>query len=251
MCTNQQFEENRYLYELMKSTIRMFFARCGSTEVATPNGISPWCLSKYKRLFDLASSCLLVALASPLIVGIALVVRVSSRGPVLFRQLRVGQAGKNFSLLKFRTMVHGRQEPGMSLTRRGDPRVTFVGRFLRKFKLDELPQLLNVAGGDMSLVGPRPDVPEYYGFVSRRQQQVLLLRPGVTGAATLQFRDEEGVLARVPQAQLLSFYTATLLPKKIELDLEYARQATFLTDLGLLVRTVIAIFVRHRSEEQQ
>ena len=234
----------------MKSTIQILFTRCGPTEVATPDRISPWCLSKYKRLFDLASSCLLVALASPLIVGIALVVRVSSRGPVLFRQLRVGQAGKHFSLLKFRTMVHRRQEPGLALTQRGDPRVTSVGRFLRKFKLDELPQLLNVVGGEMSLIGPRPDVPEYYGLVSREQQQVLLLRPGVTGAATLQFRDEEGILARVPQAQLLSFYTGTLLPKKIEMDLEYARQATFLTDLGLLFSTLIAIFVRHREEQQ-
>ena len=231
----------------MKSTIQVLFTHCGPTEVEMPDGVSPWCVSKYKRLFDLASSCLLVALASPLIVGIALVVRVSSRGPVLFRQLRVGQAGKHFSLLKFRTMVHKRQEPGLALTQLGDPRVTSVGRFLRKFKLDELPQLLNVVGGDMSLVGPRPDVPEYY----RGQEQVLLLRPGVTGAATLQFRDEEGVLARVPQAQLLSFYTGTLLPKKIEMDLEYARQATFLTDLGLLFQTLIAIFVRHTSREQQ
>lgn len=220
-------------------------------EMPATGQISPWCISRYKRLFDLVSGCLLLILASPAMLVTALLVRVSSRGPILFRQLRVGQSGKNFFLLKFRTMVHRRQEPGLALTQRGDPRVTSVGRFLRKFKLDELPQLLNVVVGDMSLVGPRPDVPEYYRLVSRGQQQVLLLTPGVTGAATLQFRDEEGVLARVPQARLLSFYTGTLLPKKIEMDLEYARQATFLTDLGLLFRTLIAIFVRDRSGEQQ
>jgi lipopolysaccharide/colanic/teichoic acid biosynthesis glycosyltransferase len=235
----------------MKSATQPISMLVDTPEIAATGQISPWCISRYKRLFDLVSGCLLLTLASPAMLVTALLVRVSSRGPVLFRQLRVGQAGKCFSLLKFRTMTHGRQEPGLALTHQGDSRVTSAGRFLRTFKLDELPQLLNVVGGDMSLVGPRPDVPEYYRLVSRGQQQVLLLKPGVTGAATLRFRDEEGVLARVPQAQLLSFYTGTLLPKKIEMDLAYARQATFLTDLGLLFRTLIAIFVRHRRGEQQ
>jgi lipopolysaccharide/colanic/teichoic acid biosynthesis glycosyltransferase len=233
----------------MKSTIQILFTRCGPIEVATPDGISPWCVSKYKRLFDLASSCLLVALASPLIVGIALAVRASSRGPVLFRQLRVGQAGKNFSLLKFRTMTHGRQEPGLALTHQGDSRVTPAGRFLRKFKLDELPQLINIIRGDMSLVGPRPDVSEYYQALDSAQRQVFCLRPGATGAATLQFRNEEELLAQVPQTELLSFYTGTLLPKKIEIDLDYAREATFGSDLRILFRTVSSIFASRSAGE--
>ena len=218
---------------------------------APSDGISSWCVSKYKRLFDLVLGCLLLAIAWPAMLVIALIVRLSSRGPILFRQRRVGQGGKNFSLLKFRTMAHRPGESGLALTRCADPRVTPAGRFLRKLKLDELPQLLNVIRGDMSLVGPRPDVPEYYRLLNRGQQQVLFLRPGVTGAATLQFPDEERVLAQVPQVQLVSFYTDTLLPKKIAIDLDYARQANLLTDLGLLFRTTIAIFVRRRSGDQE
>jgi len=211
-------------------------------EITAADPISPWCVSKHKRLFDLITGCGLLALASPAMLVTGLLVRVSSRGPILFRQLRVGQGGKNFSLLKFRTMVDKRSESGLTVTQRGDPRVTPVGRFLRKFKLDELPQLWNVVRGEMSLVGPRPDVPEHYRLLMPRYQQVLQLRPGVTGAATLQFRNEEELLAWVPQAELLSFYTSTLLPQKIEIDLEYARQATFGTDLMILFRTVSSNF---------
>lgn len=235
----------------MKSATQPISMLVDTPEIAATGQISPWCISRYKRLFDLVSGCLLLTLASPAMLVTALLVRVSSRGPILFRQLRVGQSGKNFSLLKFRTMVDRRPEPGLAVTPRGDPRVTSVGRFLRKFKLDELPQLVNVVRGDMSLVGPRPDVPEYYGSLGPELQPVLLLRPGATGAATLRFRDEEEVLARVPQAELLSFYTGTLLPKKIGMDLEYARQATFFTDLGLLRRTLTAIFAHHTSRDQQ
>jgi len=229
----------------MKSATQPISMLVDMPEIMASGRISPWCLSKHKRLFDLVTSCGLLALATPAMLVTALLVRVSSRGPILFRQLRVGQGGRNFSLLKFRTMVNKRPAPGLAITRRGDPRVTSVGRFLRKFKLDELPQLWNVIRGDMSLVGPRPDVPEYYMLLGPSHQQVLQLRPGATGAATLRFRDEEGVLTQVPQAELLDFYTGTLLPKKIELDLDYARRATFLTDMMVLFRTAKAIFVRH------
>jgi len=222
-----------------------------ASEVVIADRISPWCVSKYKRLFDLAAGCLLLAVVSPAMLVIALAVRASSRGPILFRQIRVGRGGKNFYLIKFRTMVDRRPEPGMALTTRGDPRVTSVGRLLRKFKLDELPQLLNVVRGDMSLVGPRPDVPEYYRLLSRTQQHVLFLKPGATGAATLQFRDEEEVLSRIPPSELLRFYTGTLLPTKIGMDLTYARQATFFTDLSLLFQTMTSIFVGRTQREQQ
>lgn len=231
----------------MKSAAQPISMLVNPPEITASGQISPWCVSEYKRLFDLVTGCWLLALATPAMLVTALLVRVSSRGPILFRQVRVGQGGRNFSLLKFRTMVDKRPEPGPAVTQRGDPRVTSVGRFLRKFKLDELPQLFNVVRGDMSLIGPRPDVVEYYRSLSPTQQQVLQLRPGATGAATLRFRDEEGILAQVPQAELLSFYTGTLLPKKIELDLDYARRATFLTDMIVLFRTVEAIFVGHGS----
>src|SRR5205809_4106533 len=219
----------------MESATRKI-STAGMTQPGTPGAITPWCASKHKRLFDIVASCLLLVLTSPVMVVIGIVVRVSSRGPILFRQLRVGRDGKYFSLLKFRSMTHGRQELGPALTHRTDPRVTTVGRFLRRFKLDELPQFFNVVRGDMSLVGPRPDVPEYYRSLNHAQQRVLFLRPGVTGAATVHFRDEEALLSRVPQLELLSFYTGTLLPKKIFIDLAYARRATFWTDLNLLFR---------------
>jgi lipopolysaccharide/colanic/teichoic acid biosynthesis glycosyltransferase len=234
----------------MKGTTQTIDMPLGATETATPDRIGSWSLSRYKRLFDIGASCLALLLISPLMLGIALVVRMTSRGPVFFRQDRVGRGGKNFSLLKFRTMVHGRQNRGLALTHKGDSRITSAGRFLRKFKLDELPQLVNIVRGDMSLVGPRPDVSEYYQTLDREQQQVLFLRPGATGASTLQFRNEEALLSRIPQAELLSFYTGTHLPKKIGIDLEYARHATFFTDLWLLLRTVKSILFEHTLRER-
>jgi lipopolysaccharide/colanic/teichoic acid biosynthesis glycosyltransferase len=218
---------------------------------APADQISPWCVSKFKRTFDFMAGSSLLVLASPAMLVIALLVRVSSTGPILFRQLRVGQGGRGFFLLKFRTMTDRRQEPGPALTQRGDPRVTSIGRFLRKFKLDELPQLINIVCGDMSLVGPRPDVPEYYQALDSVQRKVLYLRPGATGAATLQFRNEEVLLAQVPQTELVSFYTDTLLPKKIAIDLEYARQATFFSDLSLLSRTITSVLVAHTPGGEQ
>src|SRR5437867_4048077 len=214
---------------------------------STSGAISSWCVSKHKRLFDIVGSCLLLVLTSPVMMVIGLAVRMSSHGPVLFRQPRVGRGGKYFFLLKFRSMAHAGQSPGPALTRRTDPRVTTVGRFLRRFKLDELPQFFNVIRGDMSLVGPRPDVPEYYHSLNHAQQHVLLLRPGVTGAAALHFRNEEVLLSRVPQLELLSFYTGILLPKKISIDLAYARHATFWTDLNLLFRTMTSILMPHTA----
>ena len=128
--------------------------------------------------------------------------------------------------------------------------MTTVGRFLRRFKLDELPQFFNVIRGDMSLVGPRPDVSEYYQSLSHAQQQLLFLRPGVTGAATVHFRDEETLLSHVPQLELLNFYTGTLLPRKISIDLDYARNATFWTDLNILFRTLASILMPHAAGER-
>jgi lipopolysaccharide/colanic/teichoic acid biosynthesis glycosyltransferase len=232
----------------MKSTSQTISTALGIKETASADGVSPWCLSKSKRLFDIAVSFFLLVLVSPVMLVVALAVRLSSRGPILFRQLRVGRGGNCFSLMKFRSMVHGRQNPGLALTYQADPRITMVGRFLRRFKLDELPQFFNVLHGDMSIVGPRPDVPEYYQSLNDAQQQILLLRPGLTGAATVHFRDEEALLSRVPQFELLSFYTSTLLPQKISIDLDYLRQATFWTDLNLLLRTVTSILLPNVRE---
>ncbi len=172
----------------------------------------------------------------------ALVVAATSRGPILFRQERIGKNGQPFRLLKFRTMVHGESRRGPLVTQGGDPRVTPVGRLLRHWKMDELPQLFNVLRGDMSLVGPRPDVAEFLRGLSAEHQALLSLKPGLTGWATMQIPNEERLLADVPQNDLPSFYINHLLPRKAELDLEYAARASFRSDLQLLASTVLMIF---------
>jgi lipopolysaccharide/colanic/teichoic acid biosynthesis glycosyltransferase len=139
-------------------------------------------------------------------------------------------------------MLHDETQGGPLVTQGGDSRVTPLGRWLRRWKLDELPQLLNVLRGDMSLVGPRPDVPEFLSELSPEHQHLLSLTPGVTGWATLQLRNEEGFLAGVPQNDLSGFYVHQLLPRKAGLDLEYAARASFRSDLEVLANTLLMIF---------
>jgi len=201
--------------------------------------IGGWCNSVGKRMFDLACGLPALLVSLPLLLIIAVAVRLTSKGPVLFRQDRVGRNGRQFKLLKFRTMTQGMAGP--SITARGDSRVTVVGRALRKTKLDELPQLLNVISGEMSLVGPRPELAEFLLELPPGQRNVRELRPGLTGLATLHFRHEEELLAQVPPERLRDYYTKTLLPQKIRLDLEYAGKASFLMDVTILLRTVLAI----------
>jgi lipopolysaccharide/colanic/teichoic acid biosynthesis glycosyltransferase len=134
-----------------------------------------------------------------------------------------------------------------NLTRKGDSRITGVGRILRRAKLDELPQLLNVMRGDMSIVGPRPDLAEYMRELPRNLQQVLILRPGLTGASSVTYVNEEEVLSKVPAQQVTEYYIHTLFPRKIQLDLDYAHNANLLTDLGILIRTVGGVY-RHSGE---
>lgn len=203
--------------------------------------VSGWNQSKGKRLFDLLFATLLLILVSPAMLVVALLVKISSRGPVLYCQWRVGKDRCEFQLIKFRTMVHASGQEGPSVTRAGDSRITPAGRVLRKWKLDELPQLLNVIRGEMSFVGPRPDVAEYITSLNREQQKILQLRPGLTGAATLHYRNEEQLLSSVAAAELKRFYCSEVLPEKVRLDLEYARNAGFLSDLGILLRTAGAI----------
>jgi lipopolysaccharide/colanic/teichoic acid biosynthesis glycosyltransferase len=177
----------------------------------------------------------------PLMAIVALVVATTSRGPILFRQERIGKNGRAFRLLKFRTMVHGESRGGPLVTQGGDSRVTPAGRLLRHWKLDELPQLFNVLRGDMSLVGPRPDVAEFIRGLSPEHQALLSLKPGLTGWATMQIRNEERLLADVPRNDLPRFYINHLLPRKAELDLAYAARASFRSDLQLLASTALMI----------
>jgi lipopolysaccharide/colanic/teichoic acid biosynthesis glycosyltransferase len=208
----------------------------GELPVRSGLEVSPWAVSSAKRCFDFAFGSLALFTALPLFAVIALAIKCTSSGPVLFRQMRVGQHGLQFELLKFRTM---RNQPGSAITRKGDSRITSVGRFLRRMKLDELPQLINVVRGEMSLVGPRPDLPQFWLTVAAGHSAIMQLRPGLTGRASLLFRDEESLLASVPENRLNEYYVSKLLPIKVGKDLEYAERSTLLSDLGTILRTLL------------
>jgi len=194
--------------------------------------LSPWTLSGTKRFFD----CVCVLLAMPLLIPamllVALAVWLTSTGPILFLQKRMGRDGKAFTILKFRTMIHVTDKKHHAVTTAGNQRFTPIGPFLRRRKIDELPQLLNVLAGHMSLVGPRPKM---------REHVVALLpcRPGITGAATIAFALEESVLDRVPKHRLESYYHKVVLPAKRQLDTEYMARATFFSDFRLIVNSVL------------
>jgi len=201
---------------------------------------SKWCTSLGKRIFDVVFATMLLVAFLPFMVLASFAV-VTSRGPLFFASDRVGQRGKRIRVLKFRTMHH-RKELGVQLTRRGDDRITRAGRFLRSWKIDELPQFINVVRGDMSLVGPRPDSAEFLNTLPTSLRSVLAsVKPGVTSVATLIFRNEEDLLSRIPENELTSYYVKTLLPEKVCVDLEYACHATMFTDAKLLLQTLLAI----------
>jgi lipopolysaccharide/colanic/teichoic acid biosynthesis glycosyltransferase len=197
-------------------------------------------MSPAKRAMDLLLACVLLLLSFPLVVIIAVLVRWSSPGPILFRQQRLGQGGQRFELLKFRSMRHVSSASGPEVTRAGDPRVTSLGRWLRRYKIDEIPQLLNVFRGDMSLVGPRPEVVRYLPELQALHMPILVLRPGLTGAASVQYRNEESVLAQVCPDQLEEQYIK-LLRIKADADWSYAQRASLARDLQMLCRTVMAL----------
>lgn len=189
-----------------------------------------------KRLYDvLFSGCGLILL-SPLLLVIAALVKVADGGPILYRQVRVGLGGRHFRICKFRTMVPNADQAGPALTKGGDGRITRIGRILRRTKLDELPQLWNVLSGDMSLVGPRPEVPRYVQRYTPEQREILRHKPGITDLATLRFRNEEALLGNA--ASLEQFYIQHCLPKKLRLNQEYAAHANLFSDTWIIVRTL-------------
>ena len=198
-----------------------------------------------KRVFDLLMSAAALLLLSPLLLCIALAVRLDSPGPALFRQQRVGRNEIPFEVLKFRTMYSAAPgHAGHEITVAGDARITRVGALLRRSKLDELPQLLNVLRGQMSLVGPRPEVPRYVRlYPDDARVEVLSVRPGITDEAAIEFRDEGELLARAADPERA--YVEEILPRKIQLYRRYVRRRTFAGDLGILLRTGAALFRRN------
>lgn len=191
-----------------------------------------------KRLFDVASATAGLVLVSPLLAVVAVLVRLDSAGPVIFRQTRVGRGFRPFTIYKFRTMTPATGKPGAPLTFAGDPRITRVGRWLRATKIDELPQLFNVLRGDMSLVGPRPEVPEYVDIFRDHFAPVLRVRPGLTDPASLRYRNESALLGAAPDPELE--YRERILPDKLRLSTEYAEHSTLRTDMALIFQTLFS-----------
>jgi lipopolysaccharide/colanic/teichoic acid biosynthesis glycosyltransferase len=193
-----------------------------------------------KRLFDILFSFIGVLLLQPLFVVVAIMIKVESTGPVFFKQGRVGKNFRRFMIYKFRTMVVDAEKKGLRITSGGDHRVTRIGRILRKLKIDELPQLINVLKGDMSLVGPRPEVEEYVKLYEKDYVEILKRRPGITDVSSIIFREEEAVLKN--QADPEGYYKKILLPEKIRLAKEYISHSSFLYDLKLILNTIHKIF---------
>lgn len=189
-----------------------------------------------KQWFDAVVALGGLILLSPLLLIVAIAVRLDTPGTSFFLQARTGRLGRTFQIIKFRTMKQVVSGEARLITATGDCRVTRVGSWLRKTKVDELPQLLNVIVGEMSLVGPRPEVPKYTRLYTEEQSQVLLERPGITSRAALAYVNEEEILAQQDDAE--NYYVRHLMPMKLELDLEYCRKVSFFQDMSLIGRTL-------------
>lgn len=193
-----------------------------------------------KRLLDIVFSAFgLLLLGVPMLI-ISVVIKLTDLGPVLFRQVRVGKDGKEFGILKFRTMVVDAERMGAQITVGKDPRITPIGRLLRKTKLDELPQLLNVLSGTMSLVGPRPEVPKYVAMYDDEQRKVLSVKPGITDLASIKYHRESEILAQAGGGWE-EVYVQQVMPDKLKLNLEYIERRSLWFDIKLIVKTLLRL----------
>lgn len=194
-----------------------------------------------KRIFDIIFSFFGLIVLSPLLILISLLIALGSRGGVFFLQTRVGRNNKDFRLIKFRTMKVHSEHKGLFTIGQRDPRVTRMGYFLRKYKIDEFPQLINVIKGDMSIVGPRPEVRKYVELYTPDQSLVLTVRPGITGLASLEYVHENKMLGESDNPE--ETYLKEMMPRKLELNLEYVRSASFITDLKLILKTFRKVYL--------
>jgi lipopolysaccharide/colanic/teichoic acid biosynthesis glycosyltransferase len=183
-----------------------------------------------------------MAVLWPVLFMVAFLIKIDDGGPIFFLQERIGRHGGPFRIIKFRTMNVGAEKAGPSITASGDHRITRIGRLLRKAKIDELPQLWNVLCGEMSFVGPRPEVKKYVAMYTVEQREVLALKPGITDEASVAFREEEALLAVAVDRE--AYYVQYCLPRKIAINLAYARQANVVRDLGVIFRTICAVWLR-------
>lgn len=206
--------------------------------MAASASIYLWC---GKRALDVFSSGIGLLILSPLLLIIACCIKLNTAGPVFFRQIRIGRGGRHFQILKFRSMVVDAPERGLGITVSGDARVTSIGRVLRRYKLDELPQLWNVLCGEMSLVGPRPELPIYVAGYTPEQRVVLSARPGITDPASLAYRHEEKLLASKHNPE--EFYRSQVLPDKLSQNVSYIQRISLKGDLRIILDTLASSFL--------
>ena len=192
-----------------------------------------------KRLMDIVVSGCALAVLWPVLLLIAIAIKIDDPGPVFYRQVRVSRGGKTFRIYKFRTMVVDADKKGLAITVGRDNRITRMGAFLRKTKLDELARLINVFAGEMSFVGPRPEVPKYVDMYTPYQRQVLLVRPGITDYASIAYRNENDLLAGADDPEKM--YIEKIMPDKIELNMKYLREISPLADIRLILSTIVAV----------
>lgn len=192
-----------------------------------------------KRVFDIVVSLIILLLLSPFLLLLAIAIKLDSKGPVFYRQVRVGRYNRDFKIFKFRTMVQNADKIGPPLTVGDDPRVTRMGRFIRKLRLDEFSQLLNVLDGSMSLVGPRPEVRKYVEAYTPEYMATLLIRPGITATSSIAFKDEDRLLNAAENPEQV--YVEQILPPKMAYNLEYMKNITLLNDIKIMFQTVGAV----------
>jgi lipopolysaccharide/colanic/teichoic acid biosynthesis glycosyltransferase len=193
-----------------------------------------------KRVFDILMATIGLILLSPLFLLVAVLIKLDSAGPVLFRQQRIGKRFRPFLIYKFRTMVENAAQIGTEITYGDDPRITRMGRLLRKTKIDELPQIINVLKGEMSFVGPRPEIRQYVELFRKDYEEILKIRPGITDLASVKYRDEAAILGRSENPE--DEYVRRVLPEKIELAKEYLRRSSLFFDLSLIFKTLFSLF---------
>ncbi|CEN83680.1 sugar transferase [Paraclostridium sordellii] len=192
-----------------------------------------------KRIFDIAVSSMGLIVLLPILIVIAILIKLDSKGPVFFKQKRVGKNKKIFEIYKFRTMVTDAEKLGKQITVGADNRITKVGRFIRKYKLDEFPQLINVLKGEMSLVGPRPEVPKYVELYDIYQEQILLVQPGITDYASIKFKNESELLGCSNNPE--KSYVEDIMPQKINLNMKYIKNISLFEDIKLVLSTILEI----------
>ncbi len=198
-----------------------------------------------KRIFDIFFSLIGLIVFMPLFVLVSILIKIESKGTVLFAQIRIGKNFKPFNLYKFRSMVTDAAKRGPPITTGNDTRITKTGRFLRKTKIDELPQLFNVLKGDMSLVGPRPELLQYVEIFQKEYEEILVVKPGITDLASLKYRDEASILGKTKEPE--KEYVCRILPEKIRLAKEYLKRSSLILDLSIIFKTLIKLVIIKRS----